>query len=115
MADACASWRPADSYIITGTGTDIFLRRLLSRGVSTEDIICVGDAEATEIVDAIAKRPIESTMILGMGNIAGPGMRLAEFFANSEPWTPADFVPQSDVLPANHVMSADQPKLVEVT
>jgi poly-gamma-glutamate synthase PgsB/CapB len=114
MADACATWRPADSYIITGTGTDIFLRRLLAAGVPSEDIICVGDADPAEIMDAIAKRPIEGTMILGMGNIAGPGMRLADFFEAAQPWTPADAVPRGDQLPANHLLAGSQVELVEV-
>ena len=60
------------------------------------------------------KRPIESTMILGIGNIAGPGMRLADFFEASEPWTPADSLPQAEVLPANHVLAGAAPELAEV-
>ena len=103
MADACATWRPADNYIVTGTGTDVFLRRLLESGVSSDRIVCVGDAGADEIIDAVAKHPIQSTMILGIGNIAGPGMALAEFFAGSEPWMPT--VTTSESLPANHVLA----------
>lgn len=105
MADACAKWRPADSYIVTGTGTDVFLRRLLAGGVSSDRIICVGDAGADEIIDAIAKQPIESTMILGIGNIAGPGMALAEFFQGSEPWMPSDAT-LDEALPANHALAS---------
>ena len=107
MADACAGWRPADSYIICGTGTDVFLRRLLAAGVCSEKVVCVGDACAEEIIDAIAKQPIESTMILGMGNIAGPGMALAEFFEKSEPWTPAT-AQEYDVSPVNHMAASER-------
>ena len=125
MADACAHWRPADSYIITGTGTDVFLRRLLAAGISSDRVICVGDAGADEIIDAVAKQPIESTMILGMGNIAGPGMALADFFCNAEPWMPAVSPATAEVLPPNHSLAKstgntstgstnEKPELVEV-
>ncbi len=105
MADACAQWRPADSYIVSGTGTDIFLRRLLKRGVSSDRIICVGDASPEEILDAVARQPIESTMLMGIGNVAGPGMALADFFRNSEPWMPTVETSTVETLPQNHVLA----------
>jgi poly-gamma-glutamate synthase PgsB/CapB len=113
MAEACVQWRPADKYFVTGTGTDLFLRPLLAAGVPSDDIVCLGDASGDEIVDALARRPIESTMILGMGNIAGPGMSLADFFQQTELWSAADQVTVSSPLPQNHVVASSQPTLVK--
>jgi hypothetical protein len=112
MAEACVQWRPADKYFVTGTGTDLFLRPLLAAGFPSDDIVCLGDASGAEIVDALAKRPIESTMILGMGNIAGPGMSLADFFQQTKLWSAADQLTAADPLPQNHVVANSQPTLV---
>ncbi len=113
MAEACAQWRPADKYFVTGTGTDLFLRPLIAGGVPSDDIVCLGDASGAEIVDAMARQPVESTMILGMGNIAGPGMSLAEFFQQAESWSASDVITTSPPLPQNPAALRSQPTLVK--
>ena len=37
-------------------------------------------------------------MILGMGNIAGPGMSLADFFQQTEPWSAAGIFNVNDII-----------------
>lgn len=112
MADACVNWNGVDRFVIIGSGTDVFLRRLLKGGVNPDHILCLGNATGKEVVSMLvesfaaekAKLPIvagassnapaavttpeENTdsglMLMGVGNIAGPGMELADFFADSE-------------------------------
>ncbi|WP_286762611.1 MULTISPECIES: poly-gamma-glutamate synthase PgsB [Rhodopirellula] len=114
MAEAVATWAPADRYVIIGSGTDIFLRRLLKRGIHPDKVICLGNASGPELVDSVlesfrreermatAPRPhfqsgtavaeraeeMESSgmMLMGIGNVAGPGMALADHFGQDQGW-----------------------------
>lgn len=90
MAEACADWAPADRYVIIGSGTDMFLRRLLRRGVPAEKILCLGNATAHEVVTSLLEsmrdREVQPTLLVGIGNVAGPGMELADGFAGEAGW-----------------------------
>lgn len=85
MAAACATWTPADRYVIIGSGTDIFLRRLLKSGVKSDQILCLGNATGYEVAAALSDQwgchSSQPTMLMGIGNVAGPGMKLADDFA----------------------------------
>ncbi len=96
MAKACADWRPADHYVIVGTGTERFSKTLLASGVERQKLHCVGEASGAEIIQAISRVTSENTMILGMGNIAGPGMSLIDFFQETALWTPRDAMAQDE-------------------
>lgn len=125
MADACVQWRKVDRFVIIGSGTDVFLRRLLKGGVNADHILCLGNAHGHEVVSTLVDsfaaerasvaqtmsapesavsvsdtspamgplvdRPFLVTdedvrtsgmLLMGVGNIAGPGMALADFFAD---------------------------------
>jgi hypothetical protein len=96
--------------MVTGTGTDLFARRLLAANVPRENVLVLGDAGGPEIIGAIAERSTASTMILGMGNIAGPGMSLADFFEHAEPWPGEDF--QENTFPVSHQCAESDSSLV---
>jgi poly-gamma-glutamate synthase PgsB/CapB len=83
MADECANWSRADAFLITGTGTDLFLRQLLKAGVDDSRIVCLGEATIAEIITAVSQLSPAPSLILGIGNIAGCGMRLIDYFENS--------------------------------
>lgn len=80
MAQSCARWRDVDQFVVIGSGTDAFVRPLLSEGCAESKVVCLGDADPDDVVAAIADDNSQDTMILGIGNIAGPGMKLADFF-----------------------------------
>lgn len=140
MADACVHWRRHDRVVIIGSGTDVFLRRLLRGGIDQNRILCLGNATGDEVVtmllesfaaeerhagvrpasepsrrecrggswqidrgahradgevtslvpvgkvtqEPVSTEPMSSVMLMGAGNIAGPGMALADYFANPE-------------------------------
>ncbi|SMP56627.1 poly-gamma-glutamate synthase PgsB/CapB [Neorhodopirellula lusitana] len=122
MANACVDWRSVDRVVIIGSGTDVFLRRLLKGGMNPDHILCLGNASGREVVSTLTEsfaaeeaklqlvgagtansvnagltdgsteseaNSVESTdmMIMGVGNIAGPGMALADFFADENSCT----------------------------
>lgn len=111
MADACVDWQKADRVVIIGSGTDVFLRRLLKGGMNADHILCLGNASGHEVVSTLLEsfasernqqavngsrsntpggtsvaesEPPTEMMLMGVGNIAGPGMALADFFANAD-------------------------------
>jgi hypothetical protein len=97
MAKACAQWRPADHYLVTGTGTERFTRPLFAAGVGHQNVQCIDEASGAEIIEAIARVTDQDTMILGMGNIAGPGISLIDFFHETALWTPRDAMSQEEL------------------
>lgn len=135
MADACVQWKYYDRVVIIGSGTDVFLRRLLKGGIDPDRILCLGNATGREVVATLlesfdAERTKRQTrtvqpislgrdattlaidtvvtadtvdlgssesgfvepdapmglLLMGVGNIYGPGMELAEHFAKQEGW-----------------------------
>ncbi|MFG0288498.1 MAG: poly-gamma-glutamate synthase PgsB [Rhodopirellula sp. JB044] len=138
MADACVHWQKYDRVVIIGSGTDVFLRRLLKGGIDQNRILCLGNATGDEVVSMLlesfaaesksdvpayaaadslpheevvarwhgegesyrAELAAESVvpptkmnqedasgmLLVGVGNIAGPGMALADYFEKREGW-----------------------------
>jgi len=84
LGKACAVWSPADRYIITGTGTDVFLRTAIGAGLDSSRLVALGAASVEEVIAAIGEGEPQPSLIMGMGNIAGVGMPLAEFFQHRE-------------------------------
>jgi poly-gamma-glutamate synthase PgsB/CapB len=82
LAKAAATWQPADRYILTGTARDIFSRVAADSGLPESKITEV-DGSASNAIQEIWRWAGRSTMVMGMGNIAGPGMDLVEHFERS--------------------------------
>lgn len=80
MADAIPTWSPAEHYVAIGTATELFQRRALARGVSSQKITCVEGAEVGPVLSALRRVADDSSLIMGMGNISGPGMALVNHF-----------------------------------
>ena len=86
LAEVAADWEAVDYFVIVGSGTDVFLRSLLKRGVSADQVICLGSAEPHEITEAVARVASCGAMMMGIGNVYGTGFALAEFFENDRLW-----------------------------
>jgi poly-gamma-glutamate synthase PgsB/CapB len=92
LAEACLRWKPADHYLVIGSATEVFARRAMARGLGRDRIRCVENAGAERLFAELQQRSDPSALIVGMGNISGPGMEVVELFrrrAGSAPqWTP---------------------------
>lgn len=80
LAEAALRWSPADHYVVTGTATDIFAKRAVGLGMSQDRLTTVENAQAPRLVETLARNAGRSAMVMGMGNIAGPGMELIRYF-----------------------------------
>ena len=92
MGAAIGHWPTPDQIVVTGSGTDVFLRSLLKSGVHPHSVVCVGEVEASEIAEAIATEDALSqpgVMVMGIGNVKDAGFALDHFFEQHSCWTPA--------------------------
>ncbi len=80
LADACLRWKPADHYVLIGSATDVFARRALSRGMDQSRMTKAEDVQTNQLVDVLNHRAGRSAMVMGMGNISGPGMDVVQYY-----------------------------------
>ncbi|MCG8586539.1 MAG: poly-gamma-glutamate synthase PgsB [Pirellulales bacterium] len=79
LAEACVRWKPADHYMLIGTGTNIFAKRALACGLSSRRLTVAEQFRAPEIFDHMLKLSGDSSLVMGMGNIGGPGLDIVQY------------------------------------
>jgi poly-gamma-glutamate synthase PgsB/CapB len=80
LAEACLSWTPADHYLVVGSATKLFSQRAISLGVKPDRITCVEKAPKSRLFAAVEQVAGRSALVMGMGNISGPGLDLVQYF-----------------------------------
>lgn len=80
LADACLKWQPADRYVLVGSATDVFAKRALANGMDPKCLLSAERLPTRNVISAIEEKSGSSSMVMGMGNIAGPGMQIIDFF-----------------------------------
>jgi poly-gamma-glutamate synthase PgsB/CapB len=80
LADACLRWKPADHYVLIGSATDVFARRALSQGLDPSRLTRAENVETNRLVGMLNHCAGRSAMVMGMGNISGPGLDLVDYF-----------------------------------
>jgi hypothetical protein len=78
LAEAALTWQ-ADHYIVTGSAPDIFIRRALAVGIEPQLMTTVESGGTGRLVQTMARHAGRSAMVMGIGNIAGPGMDLLHY------------------------------------
>lgn len=81
LAEACPAWEMADHYLVVGSETRVFARRALESGMNPMRLNCMEGAEIDDIIEEIKLLAGPSALVVGMGNIDGPGWKLASYFA----------------------------------
>ncbi len=82
LGAACAGWRPADHYVLIGSGTYIFARSAAKAGLSMTRIVFAEDRPVAEIFEMVVDLAGRSALVMGMGNIGGPGLPVVRHFRN---------------------------------
>jgi poly-gamma-glutamate synthase PgsB/CapB len=82
LGRACATWPAADHYVLIGTGTYLFARAASDASLDMQKVVFVENRRVDEIFEAIVELVGKSALVMGMGNIGGPGLDVVRFFRN---------------------------------
>ncbi len=82
LGDACARWSLADKYVLMGTGTYIFGRAAVNAGVDHGNLVFAEDQSVPDVFETIMAQVGRSALVMGMGNVAGQGLDLVQYFKN---------------------------------
>lgn len=82
LAQSYAGWTQADEVVLLGTGQYIFARAAVKSGLDPTRLVFVDRTHPADIFEILLGLAESSALVMGLGNIAGPGLALAEYFAN---------------------------------
>ncbi len=82
LAECCASWRPADHYVLIGSGTYIFAKHAINAGLDSRKLIMAEGDGAPEIFEKCVSISGRSSLVMGMMNIGGAGLDVVRYFRN---------------------------------
>ncbi len=82
LAESYATWTQADEVVLLGTGQYIFARAAVKNGLDPTRLVFVDQTHPGDIFEILLGLAESSALVMGLGNIAGPGLALAEYFAN---------------------------------
>ncbi len=82
LARSYAGWTQADEVVLLGTGQYIFARSAVKSGLDPTRLVFVDRTHPADIFEILLGLAETSALVMGLGNIAGPGLALAEYFAN---------------------------------
>ncbi len=82
LAEVCAKWRPADHYILIGSGTYIFAKYATASGLDPRKLVMAEDDSPQEIFEKAVELGGRSAMVMGMMNIGGIGLEIVRYFRN---------------------------------
>jgi poly-gamma-glutamate synthase PgsB/CapB len=71
-----------DEVVLLGTGQYIFARAAVKSGLDPTRLVFVDRTHPADIFEILLGLAESSALVMGLGNIAGPGLALAEYFAN---------------------------------
>lgn len=82
LAEACIRWPAADSYMLIGSGAYIFATHAVRAGLDPLRLVFAEERAVDELFEILIDLCDTSALIMGMGNIGGPGLDLVRYFRN---------------------------------
>lgn len=82
LAEACATWREADHYVLIGSGTYIFAKYATQAGLDPRRLSLSEGDSVQEIFEKVVSLSGRSALVMGMANIGGPGLEVVRHFRN---------------------------------
>ena len=80
LAEMTAQWQPADHHVLIGSGTKVFQQRAIALGMRPNQFSVVEGCNVEAVFHAIVEAAGQSAMVMGVGNIGGPGLPLVQMF-----------------------------------
>ncbi len=82
LGEALPHWPHADRYLLMGTGVYLLFKTAVASGVDSSRFIYAEGMRVERIFEEIVGLSGKSTVVMGIGNIAGPGLELVNYFRN---------------------------------
>jgi len=82
LGEALVRWPRADWYILIGTGSHFLVRYAVKEGIDPRQFINAEDLDIELIFEEVLKHCKKSSLVMGIGNIAGNGLELITYFKN---------------------------------
>jgi poly-gamma-glutamate synthase PgsB/CapB len=82
LAEAYVTWPQADAVLLMGTGTFVFAREAAKHHLDDSVLHFAEGLDAQPVFEAIVGLVGKSALVVGMGNVAGPGLPLVRHFEN---------------------------------
>lgn len=82
LGNACSRWSQANAYVLIGTGTYIFGRAAVAAGIAHGKLVFAEDQSVPDVFETIMAQVGHSALVMGMGNVAGQGLELVQYFKN---------------------------------
>ncbi|MDP8224929.1 MAG: poly-gamma-glutamate synthase PgsB [Candidatus Lernaella stagnicola] len=82
MVQDATFWHDADSVLLMGTGAYHFASLASKRNIGPRRFVFVDQMGVDEVFESIVEVCGRSALVIGMGNIGGPGLPLVRYFKN---------------------------------
>lgn len=82
LAEAMAEWKDVERVVLVGTGTTIYARAAARHGLSPTQLVTAEGASVDRIFELVVEQVEEAALVVGLGNIGGPGLDLVRLFRN---------------------------------
>lgn len=99
LAESCVEWTRADHYLVVGTATDVFANRAIEMGLDPKCVTQAERATVQQLTDRIRRLAGDSTVVMGMGNISGPGLGLVDYYRQRNGSEPRTAAPEVATIP----------------
>lgn len=80
IAESCLEWTRADHYLVVGTATDMFVKCAVGMGMDRARITQAEREPTGQLVERLNRIAGKSALVMGMGNITGPGLELVDYY-----------------------------------
>ena len=82
LGETLSSWPAADRYLLMGSGGYVLFKKAVAQGVDSSKFVYAEGMPVSRIFEAIVGLAGKSAMVMGIGNIGGPGLELVHYFRN---------------------------------
>lgn len=82
LGEALGSWTAADRYLLMGSGGYVLFKKAVATGVDPSKFVYAEGMAVSRIFEEIVGLAGKSAMVMGIGNIGGPGLELVHYFRN---------------------------------
>lgn len=82
FAQSIPQWSPAHHIVVMGNGTYIFAKEAMNQGIPFDKIHFADEFSVEETFELIISLCEGDALVVGMGNIADPGLSLVQHFKN---------------------------------